>query len=63
MRMVPLLTEAELITLMRDRHGVGFRIMNEAEAESCVRREGNWLRITSKIIIPVILLTALVEDG
>lgn len=50
MRMVPLLTEAELITLMRDRHGVGFRIMNEAEAESCVRREGNWLRVISKII-------------
>ena len=47
MRMVPVLTDAELITLMRDRHGVGFRIMNEAEAESYVRREGNWLRITS----------------
>lgn len=47
MRMVPILTDAELITLMRDRHGVGFRIMNEAEAESYVRREGNWLRITS----------------
>lgn len=50
MRMVPVLTDVELITLMRDRHGVGFRIMNEAEAESCVRREGNWLRVTSKII-------------
>ena len=39
--MVPVLTDEELITLMRDRHGVGFRIMNEAEAMSEGRKIGS----------------------